>query len=310
MRDPYEILGVAKTASEAEIKSAYRKLAKELHPDLNPGKKGIEEKFKEVSAAYSLLSDADKRKRFDAGEIDASGAQQAPRGYYRDFGDGSEAGKYAHQEGFSSDADMEDFLSGLFRGAGRKGAGGPGGDFKMRGSDVSYSLRVGFLDAAKGAEKSLTMPDGRVLKVNIPAGATDRLTLRLAGQGNPGYGEGASPGDAFIEIHIEPHAYFKRKDSDIHVEVPVTLNEAVLGGKIEVPTIDGPVAMSISKGSNSGTVLRLKNKGVLDRSSGQRGHEYVTLKLVLPDAPDPALEAFLAEWKAPENYQPRQKMRP
>ena len=304
MRDLYEILGVARTASDKEIKSAYRKLAKELHPDLHPGKKDVEEKFKEVSAAYGLLSDVEKRRRYDAGEIDASGAEQAPRGFYRDFGDGAAGGKYAHQEGFASDADLGDFFSGIFGGA---GGGRERGDFKARGGDISYSVRIGFLEAAKGARKTFTMADGRVLNVNIPEGATDRLTLRLAGQGNPGYGGGPA-GDAFIELHVEPHAWFKRKDSDIHLELPVGLKEALLGAKIEVPTIDGAVAMTIPRGSNTGTTLRLKGKGVLDRRSGQRGHEYVTLKVVLPEEADPALEEFITGWQPSETYQPRHKM--
>lgn len=304
MRDPYKILGVSKTASDKEIKSAYRKLAKELHPDLHPGKKGIEEKFKEASAAYALLGDAEKRRRYDAGEIDASGAEQAPRGFYRDYGDGAEAHNYASHEGFASEADLGDFFSGIFGGGrGRQGQR----EFKARGSDVSYVVRVSFIDAVKGARKTFTMADGRVLNVNIPEGATDRLTLRLAGQGNPGFGGGPA-GDAFIELHVEPHAWFRRKDSDIHLELPVGLKEAVLGARIEVPTVDGPVAMTIPKGSNTGTTLRLKNKGALDRRSGQRGHEYVTLKVVLPDGADPALEAFVEGWKPPESYQPRRKM--
>ena len=304
MRDLYEILGVSRTASDKEIKSAYRKLAKALHPDLHPGKKDVEEKFKEVSAAYGLLSDPEKRKRYDAGEIDAMGAEQAPRGFYRDFGDGAEGGKYAHQEGFANDEEMRDFFSGIFGGAG--GARGQR-DFKARGNDISYTARVSFMDAVKGARKTFTMADGKVLNVNIPEGATDRLTLRLAGQGNPGYGGGPA-GDAFMELHIDPHAFFTRKDSDIHLELPVGLKEAVMGGKIEVPTIDGNVAMTIPKGSNSGTVLRLKNKGVLDRRSGQRGHQYVTLKLVLPEEPDAALDAFVADWAPAASYQPRAKM--
>lgn len=305
MRDPYEILGVSRTASEKDIKSAYRKLAKQLHPDLNPGDKGIEEKFKEVTSAYDLLGDAGKRKRFDAGEIDAAGAEQAPRGYYRDFSDQPGAGKYSRQEGFTRDVDLEDFLSGIF--SGRGGAGRQGADFKARGSDVTYSLRIDFMDAVKGARKTVTMPDGRTLNVAVPEGVADRQTLRLAGQGNPGYGGGPS-GDAFIEIHIQPHAFFTRKDNDIHLELPVTLIEAVLGSKIEVPTIDGPVAMNIPKNANSGTTLRLKGKGVLDRRSKERGHQYVTLKVMLPEAPDPALDAFVAGWTPSPDYNPRRRM--
>ncbi len=305
MRDPYEILNVAKTADQKEIKKAYHTMAKSLHPDLNPDKKGVEEKFKEVSSAYALLSDPEQRRRFDAGEIDASGQESAPRGFYRDYADQAAGQGYARQEGFSSEEDLEEFLSGMFGNRGARSAGGQ--QFKMRGSDVSYSLQIDFLDAAQGASKTITMPDGKSLSVKIPEGVTDRQTLRLGGKGNPGIG-GGPPGDAYIEVHIRPHAYFSRKDNNIHVDVPVTLKEAVLGGQIEVPTVNGKVKMNVPKGSNTGTSLRLKEKGILDRRSGQRGHQYVNLKVVLPEKPDAELEKFAADWTPSSDDNPRDHM--
>ncbi|HKJ74651.1 MAG TPA: DnaJ C-terminal domain-containing protein, partial [Alphaproteobacteria bacterium] len=262
---------MSKTASDKEIKAAYRKLAKEYHPDLNPGKSGLEDKFKEISAAHALLSDPEQRQRYDRGEIDASGMETPQRQYYRGFADGDAGAKYYNQEGFADEADLEDFLSGIFGGArgGPAGRGRAGGQtFKARGSDASYTLRVGFMEAAKGATRKLTLPDGKTLEVKIPEGLADRQTLKLSGQGNPGFGGGPA-GDAYIEVHVEPHAHFTRKDNDVHSTLPITLKEAVLGGKITVPTVHGPVTMTVPKNANTGTTLRLKEKGILDRKSGQ-----------------------------------------
>ncbi len=315
MRDPYEVLGVKKDASAKDIKAAYRKLAKELHPDLNPGKEDIEAKFKEVSGAYSLLSDPEKRKRFDAGEIDAAGNETmhpGAGGFYRDMGDGFGGQQYYSQEGVSPE-DLEDLLSGIFGGraggmGGRAGGmGGGGREFKARGGDVNYSLRVPFLDAAKGTKTTITLPDGRKLTVKIPEGVADGQMLRLAGQGQPGYGGGPA-GDAYVEIRVEPHAFFTRKDNDIHVEVPVTLAEAVLGGKIEVPTVHGPVTLPVPEGANTGTQLRLKGKGLKDQRTGTMGNQYVKLKVMLPDEPDAALEKFVKDWKPARDYAPRKTM--
>ncbi|RMF09357.1 MAG: J domain-containing protein [Alphaproteobacteria bacterium] len=305
MRDPYEVLGVSKGASQKEIKAAYRKLAKELHPDLNPGKENIESRFKEVSQAYSILSDPEKRRRYDAGEIDAAGNERMAAGaggFYRDMGNGFGSTSFHAQEGVNPE-DLEDLLSSIFGGRTR---GRGARNFKARGADVNYSLRVPFLDAARGATTAITLPDGRKLNVKIPAGVTDGQLLRLAGQGQPGYGGGPA-GDAYVEIRIEPHAFFNRKDNDIHVEVPITLKEAVLGGKIEVPTVHGPVTLTVPKGSNTGTQLRLKGKGIKDQRTGTPGNQYVKLKVVLPDKPDPALEEFVKGWE-PAGENPRKKM--
>jgi DnaJ-class molecular chaperone len=283
MRDPYQVLGVAKTASAEEIKKKYRQLAKKLHPDLNPGNAEAAAKFKDISAAYDLLSDAQKRARYDRGEIDASGAERPERQYYRTYAESAEGAKYGNP------FEAEDLFADLF------GRARGGREFKIRGTDVSYVLPVDFIEAAAGAKKRVTMADGTVLDVNIPAGTEDRQTLRLKGQGQPGFG-GAEPGDAYIEVHIQPHAFFTRKDNDVHLELPVSLGEAVLGGKITVPTIDGDVAMTIPKGSNTGTTLRLKGRGILDRKSRQRGDQYVKLKVVLPEGADPELARFVESW--------------
>jgi DnaJ-class molecular chaperone len=284
MRDPYQVLGVAKTASADEIKKKYRQLAKKLHPDLNPGNAEAAAKFKDISAAYDLLSDAPKRARYDRGEIDASGAERPDRQYYRSYAESPEGAKYGNQ--FEND----DLFSELF-GRARTGRG----DFKIRGTDVSYTLPVDFIEAAAGAKKRVTMADGSVLDLTIPPGTEDRQTLRLKGQGQTGFG-GAEAGDAYIEVHIQPHAYFTRKDSDVHLELPISLGEAVLGGKITVPTIEGDVTMTVPKGANTGTTLRLKGRGVLDRKSKQRGDQYVKLKIVLPEGADPDLTRFVETW--------------
>jgi DnaJ-class molecular chaperone len=284
MRDPYQVLGLAKTASADEIKKKYRQLAKKLHPDLNPGNADAAAKFKDVSAAYDLLSDAQKRARFDRGEIDASGAERPDRQYYRAYAESPEGAKYG------SAFEAEDLFADLFgRGRGSR-------EFKIRGTDVSYVMPVDFIEAAAGAKKRVTMADGTVLDVNIPAGTEDRQTLRLKGQGQPGFG-GAPAGDAYIEVHIQPHAFFTRKDNDVHLELPVSLAEAVGGGRITVPTIDGDVAMTIPKGSNTGTTLRLKGRGIVDRKSKLRGDEYVKLKVVLPEGEDPDLTRFVESWE-------------
>lgn len=306
MKDPYDTLGVKKDADDKSIRSAYRKLAKEFHPDLNPGNREAEEKFKDISAAYDLLGDPDKRKRFDTGEIDASGAERPDHQYYRAYADTDAGSKYSAQEGFGNPEDLEEFLARAFGGTQGFGTGPSGAGYRARGADVSYSLRVSFMEAAQGASKRITMPDGKSLDVRIPQGTRDRQTLRLSGQGNPGFGGGSS-GDAFIEVHIEPHAFFERKDNNIHVEVPVTLKEAALGSKIDVPTIHGPVSMTIPKGSNTGTTLRLKDKGI-QGSRGGTGHQFIKLKVVLPDEPDSSLEEFLKNWDEPTGYAPRKDM--
>jgi DnaJ-class molecular chaperone len=298
--NPYSVLGVKKDASQDDIQKAYRRLAKKLHPDLNPGNKQAEEQFKAVSAAYDLLSDPEKRARFDQGEIDASGQERPRQRYYRDFAGGAAGDHpYASSEGFSDFGDEGDLFSGLF---------GRGGRFnlKMRGQDVHYRLPVDFLEAVNGTTRRVRLSDGSTVDVTVPPGARDGQLLRLAGKGGAGIGGGPS-GDAFIEIIVNPHPLFRRKGDDIHLELPVSLTEAVLGGRISVPTPTGAVTMSVPKGSNTGTVLRLRGKGVV-RSNGTRGDEYVELRVVLPDKLDPELEKFVQNWAAGKAHDPRHGM--
>ncbi len=319
MTDPYQTLGVAKSASDKEIKDAFKKLTRKLHPDLHPGDKAAEEKFKDISVAYDLLGDKEKRARFDAGEIDASGAERPSQRFYRDYADGPSgwpggdaahegfSGEHAAQDGFASREAFEEFLSRAFGGAaaGRQGRQG----FPARGADASYTLSVSFLDAANGAVRTIMLPDGKGLKVTIPEGAEDGQTLRLKGQGGPGF-DGGPPGDAYVALRVEPHAFFRRRDDDIHLELPVTLREAVLGARIEAPTIAGPVTLTVPKGANTGTVLRLRERGVRNRRTGQRGHQFVTLKVVLPTTDEPELTAFLEGWTPATPQDPRREMTP
>ena len=293
MRDPYDTLGVKRDASADEIKKAYRKLAKTLHPDLNPGKPEVERRFKEVSAAYDLLSDQEKRGKYDRGEVDAQGNPRADYGFRGGdpFGRGR-AG--ADMGGF----DPGDIFEEMF-GAGRRKRGG----FRARGADVTYALTIDFLEAARGGTRRIKLADGRTLDVNIPPGTVNGQTLRLKQQGTPGLG-GGTPGDAYIEISVNPNPLFRLEDHDIHIEAPVSLQEAVLGASIEVPTIDGRVKVKLPKGSNTGTKLRLKGRG-MPYGKGQHGDQYVILKVVLPDPADPALTKFVEDWAKNRNDNPR-----
>ncbi len=308
MDDPYALLGVARTATPEQIKSAYRKLARSLHPDLNPGNKQAEEKFKKVSAAYDLLGDPAKRARFDAGEIDASGAER-PRTSYRTYAEGGAGGKYS--EGFRFGDNADDIFAELLR---RRSKGRNKGwnffdqeemEVPNKGADARYSLRITLPEAVMGATKRITLPNGKNLAVKVPPGSKDGATLRLKGQGNAGR-SGGPAGDALVELKVDPHPFFSREGDDILVTVPVTLPEAVLGGKVTVPTVDGKVALTVPPGSNSGTVLRLKGKGA--PSGGGRGDQLVTLKVVLPDRPDTELEEFLRDWTAKHPYDVRSKL--
>jgi DnaJ-class molecular chaperone len=287
--DPYAVLGVKRDASQDDIQKAYRRLAKKLHPDLNPGNKKAEEQFKDVSAAYDLLGDAAKRARFDRGEIDASGQEQPTRRYYRDFAEGG-GHAYSSDAGFADFANAEDIIAEIF------GRQARASNVRMRGSDVRYHLTLDFLDAVNGGKQQLKLPDGSTLDVTIPPGTRDGQILRLRGKGRPGV-NGGPTGDALIEIEVLPHPLFARRGDEIHVEVPVPFADAVLGGKISVPTPDGPVTMKVPKWSNTGTVLRLKGKGV-PRADKTRGDEYVSLKVMLPDKRDPELERLIAQWRA------------
>jgi DnaJ-class molecular chaperone len=302
--DPYAALGVTKTATQDEIRRAYKRIAKESHPDLNPGDAKAGERFKAAAAAYDLLKDEEKRARFDRGEIDASGQERPERRFYREYAEGPEA-TYRTTRGFEDFGDYSDLFADLFGQRGARGGGRAEG-FQMRGPDQHYTLEVGFLDAARGATRRITLPGGDTLDVKIPQGVADGQIIRLRGKGGPGLGGGPA-GDALVTIGVEPHAVFRREGDDILLELPVTLDEAVLGGKVECPTIDGPVAVTVPKGASSGQVLRLRGRGV--KRGDKRGDQKVTLKVVLPPSVDGELEAFFRKWREGHGYDPRKGMR-
>jgi DnaJ-class molecular chaperone len=301
--DLYSVLGVAKTATAEDIIKAYRKLAKKLHPDLNPGDKQAEEKFKEVSHAYSILNDPEKRGQYDRGEIDGSGQERPQQRYYREYAGGPEGARYRSAAGFEDIGAFSDLFGDLF-GRGAEARGGRGGaQFSMRGQDAQYRLEIDFLDAVNGTKQRITLPDGGTLDVAIPAGVIEGQVLRLKGKGMPGFGEGP-PGDALVEIGIKPHPVFKREGDDIIVEVPIGFDEAALGGKVEVPTIGGRVAVTVPAGSNTGQTLRLKGRGVKGK-----GDQLVRLSVVMPERIDDELKSFAETWRKSHPYDPRHKLK-
>jgi DnaJ-class molecular chaperone len=296
--DPYAALGLTKTATEAEIKKAYKRIARESHPDLNPGDPKAEARFKAASSAHDLLKDPERRARFDRGEIDAQGHDKPERRFYREYAEGPEA-TYHTSRGFE-DIDMSDVFSDLF---GRRAKGG--GGFSARGQDQHFTLEISFLDAVYGATQRLTLPGGGPLEVTIPQGVQDGQTIRLRGKGAPGFGEGP-PGDALVTITVAPHPTFRREGDDIEIELPITFDEAVLGGKVETPTIDGKVALTIPKGATTGQMLRLRGRGV--KRGDRRGDQRVRLKIVAPPEIDSALSAFFEDWRKTHAYDPRKGM--
>lgn len=302
--DPYATLGVSKGASEEDIRRAFRKLAKELHPDVS---KGNEERFKKVTSAYEILGDADKRRAYDRGEIDARGDPRHPG--FRQYARGARAGAGAGAgpAGGFEEFGFGDIFSDIFGGMrGAAGAGGARPNFTAKGQDVRYTLEVDFLEAAAGATKRVTLPGGGTLDLNVPAGVTDAQVLRLKGKGQRGVG-GAEPGDALIEVRVRPHPQFKREDDDILIEVPITIDEAVLGAKIEVPTITGRVQVTVPKGTSSGRVLRLKGKGVKSAGRSEAGDQLVSLRIVMPETIDDTLAYFFSEWRQKNRYDPGRK---
>jgi DnaJ-class molecular chaperone len=292
MRDPYAVLGVPRGASAEELKTAYRRLAKKLHPDLNPGNRAVEQQFKEVSAAYEFLADPQKRARFDRGEINADGS---PRGF--GFGAGGQARGWQHQAA-GADAFSIDELFAEFMGRGKGSAGRRGAQHAASPppDEPAQRVRFSFIEAAKGGKRRVALADGRSVDVTVPPGVESGQKLRLR---QPG-------GDLFLEIEVEPHPLFTRKDRDIHIEVPVSLPEAVLGATITVPTLDGAVSVKVPKGANSGALLRLRGKGIAG-AGGSAGDQYVKLRVMLPDPPDPELAKFLERWARDHSYDVRDK---
>jgi DnaJ-class molecular chaperone len=296
--DPYKVLGVPRDAPDEEIRRTYRKLAKQLHPDLNPSNRAAsEERFKKVSSAYDIVGDPVKRKQYDRGEIDANGEPR--RGYQRaqaggagPFG-GRAGGRQGDEYGFG------DIFSDLFGGA----RAGWGEADATRGRDVRYTLEIDFLEAAAGAKKRVTMPDGGVLDITVPEGVSDGQVLRLRGKGSPSL-RGSEPGDALVEIKVRPHLQFSRAGDDIALELPISIDEAVLGAKVEVPTVSGRVQLTIPKGTSSGRVFRLKGKGVHNTTTGNTGDQLVSVRIVLPDAIDEKLAYFMSEWRQSHHYNP------
>jgi DnaJ-class molecular chaperone len=295
-RNPYEVLGVAKDAPAGDIKKAYRKLAKTHHPDLHPGDAEAERRFKEISQAYGVLGDEKKRARFDKGEIDADGNERMTNPFHGGHPGGHPGGAGGsgsfHYTVNGEDADLGDLgdlFSNLFGGG--RGFGGGGRPHPIRGQDIRYELAVDFLDAVNGAKRRVTMADGGSLDVNLPKGLGDGQTIRLKGKGMAGM-NGAPAGDALVTVRVRPHPSFRRDGDDIHVTQAISLADAVLGGKVRVPTISGEISLTVPENTSSGKVLRLKGKGI-QRSGKRAGDQLVTLQITLPKTPDPELAALL-----------------
>lgn len=316
MRDPYEVLGVPRSANAAAIKSAYRKLAKKHHPDSNKGDPKAAERFAEINSANEILGDEDKRKQFDRGEIDAEGK---PR--FQGFPGGGGARGRAGPGGFESytfrsggaggpgGGAFEDILNSMFGGGMRGARPGAGGgaqfEFDTGGIgldlDVNVAMSVSLEESAKGGEKRVRLPTGKELNVKIPAGVTDGQQIRLRGQGESA--QGHPPGDLLITINIAPHPFFKVEGADLRIDLPVTLYEAVLGGKVRVPTLGNAVELSVPKNTSSGRTFRLKGKGL--PKAGGTGDLFVTIRIMLPDGNDAELEALMEKWRDQHPYNPR-----
>ena len=303
LEDPYETLGVSRGANQDDIRTAYRKLAKLHHPDLNLGNTKEEALFKKIAAANEILSDPIKRGRFDRGEIDAGGQDQPTGPSYRDHAEGQAGRRYSRGGPEASEWNSEDLndIFGSMFGEKRQRAGS-----RKRGADERYSLTVDFVDAINGATRRLTLPDGRVLDMKIPAGTFSGQELRLRGQAGIGQVNGTS-GDAYIAIQVSPHGYFEREGNDIHLVLPVTISEAVLGGSVQVPTPLGSVMMRVPPHSDSGTELRLRGRGVPKHNGQTAGDLYATLQVTIGTS-DLSLEEFLTKWKPSRPSNPRKAM--
>ena len=292
-QDPYAELGVSRTAAPEDVRKAFHKLAKTHHPDRNPDNKAAEERFKRISAAFDIVGDAEKRAKYDRGEIDADGREAAPQGYRP--GPGGAGGAGAGFEG----VDLDEILGGMFSNRGRAG----GRNFPMRGSDVQAQLDVDLEETITGAARRITFGDGRMLDVTIPKGAVDGQVLRLRGQGYPGRGGGPA-GDALIELAVRAHPLFRLEGADLHMDLPVSIPDAVLGAKVEAPTPDGPVQLTVPHHASAGSQLRLKGRGAFDPATGRRGNLIAHLVLALPDKVDAELERFCEEWRRLRPYTP------
>lgn len=308
--DPYAALGLTKSASADDIKKAYRKIARTSHPDLHPDDADAEARFKAASAAYDLLRDPETRARYDRGEIDATGAEtqaHRQRQYYRDYADASENNPYGgpQRQAPPDFDDPSDIFAQFFR---QRGASGGGEGFAARGADARYALEVPFLDAVNGTKTRITLPDGKALEVKIPHGTADGQTIRLRGKGQPGF-NGGPPGDALVTLSVRPHPTFRREGNDIMVTLPITIDEAILGGKVATPTIDGSVMLTIPKGASSGQTLRLRGRGVKPAGKGDRGDQRVELSIVAPPKVDDDLASFMETWRREHSYDPRKGMK-
>jgi DnaJ-class molecular chaperone len=300
--DPYALLGVARTASQDEITRAFRKLAKELHPDVNPNNKAATERFKRVSAANEFLSDTERRRKYDRGEIDAAGE---PRRTHQQHSAGG--GRRGAASGSIDDFGLGDIFEGMFGGPrGARARQAPPQSAPFRGQDVRYTLEVDFLEAVGGAKKRVTLPEGGMLDLNVPEGVEDGSVLRLKGKGAAGL-RGGEPGDALVEIKVRPNTEFRRVGDDVLSELPVSLDEAVLGSKIEVATVSGRIQLALPKGTSSGRVFRLKGKGCRNMATGRIGDQLITVRIVLPEVIDDSLAYFLSEWRQTHAYDPRRK---
>jgi DnaJ-class molecular chaperone len=303
MADPYSTLGVERSASEKDIKSAYRRLAKELHPDRNQDNPRAAERFAQITQAYDLLSDKDKRAQFDRGEIDGEGNPAAPFGFGGGFGGGQGGFRHDGFEGFGGapgggGPDLSDLFEGLF--GGRGGGGGGRRGPPPRGANAAYRLVVPFVDAATRAPQRITLKDGKTIDMRLPGGVESGQQVRLTGKGDAGPG---GAGDALVTIEISGHAFFERDGDNIRVDVPITLDEAVNGARVKVPTVDGPVMLTIAPGTTGGKTLRLKGKG-FSRKEGERGDQLVTLQIDLP-ADDADLKQRLEGWHDARNPRAR-----
>ena len=299
MRDPYTVLGVSKSASEAEIKKAFRKLAKQYHPDQNRDNPKAQEKFSEVNQAYEILGDKTKRGQFDRGEIDAEGKEK-----FRGF-EGFGGGGAGRQGGFGAggfrqehvdESSFADIINEMFGGAGRGQAGTKRRSAARAGDDVVANATLTLEEIVKGQKIRVALPVGKTVDVTVPNGVENGQQIRLKGQGMPGAGGGRN-GDALITVTIRPHSLFKPDGTDLRLDLPVTLDEAVLGAKVRVPTLEGAVALSIPPMSSGGRVMRLKGKGLPDKA-GKRGDILATLKITLPEEPDADLDAVMEKWRA------------